>query len=123
MRTRALTVALMLGLGAAACAPRAVVVPTKAPRVEERQPEIGGDQDGDDEPLAEDGAPGPVSEARCQAVCRHIFDVSTGELPDDAAAPWMTDCTTRCVEQASDGQLACYERVVRPDELSVCSVF
>lgn len=123
MMIRLLTVALALGFGAVACAPGAVVAPTKAPRVQERQPEIETDSDDDGEPEAADGAPEPVSDARCAKVCRHIFDVSTGELPDEAAAPWIADCTARCVEHASDGQLACYERVVRADELSVCSVF
>ncbi len=122
MTVRVLTVALALGSFAVACAPRADVAPTKAPRAVEHQPEIApGDDDG--EPEASDTAPEPVSDARCAKVCSHIFEVSTGEPPDDAAAPWMADCTARCVEHASGGQLACYERVVRPDELSVCSVF
>ncbi|MEZ4264825.1 MAG: hypothetical protein R3F39_00485 [Myxococcota bacterium] len=121
MTIRTLVVVVLCALSGVACAPRAVVKPTAPPPVTERQPAVVDEEDG--EPVAPDAPAGAVSEARCVQACRHIFDVSTGELPGDAAAPWMADCTARCVEHASDGQLACYERVVRPDELSVCSVF
>ncbi|MCB9729095.1 MAG: hypothetical protein H6746_11525 [Deltaproteobacteria bacterium] len=124
LRTLLPTVALACGL--LACAPRAAVTPTPPPSAEQEGDTGEAEAPAEEEDPGEDSEQAPavaVSEPRCAAVCAHIHEVSTGAPPDAAAAAWMAECTRRCLDYASDGQLACYERVVRADELSVCSVF
>jgi hypothetical protein len=91
------------------------------PAIAEDTPEaIAPDGEPSEAPDAPEGA---VTEARCAAACAHIFEVRTGAVAEARDADWLSDCVSRCQEFASDGQLACYERVTRAEELDVCSVF
>lgn len=62
--------------------------------------------------------PAPPSGDRCERVCYHVGTLG-GALVNDV---WFQDCVASCHKHASDGQLSCYERVERLEDLEACTV-
>ncbi len=122
---RIVTLALLL-VGVAACAGvlrTAADEPTgePPPRTPRRSPPAVT-------PPPEAPEPGPADALaeRCGQTCRHILSVTAGEVGTEAAAlgdePWLETCVEQCARHASLGQVECYERVTRPEELEACTV-
>ncbi len=121
---RIVTLALLLA-GVAACAGvlrTAADEPTgePPPRTPRRSPPAVTPP-----PEAPDPGPDGALAERCGQTCRHILSVTGGEAaeapPEDAA--WLQACEQQCAQHASLGQVECYERVTRPEELEACTVF
>ena len=55
---------------------------------------------------------------RCQQVCTRIAWMGR-EAPDPR---WIEDCAAGCRTHASEGQMRCFERVERLDDVKACAV-
>jgi hypothetical protein len=69
-------------------------------------------------PTSQTTTENPTGGDRCGRVCLRIGNVG-GELIN---APWFQACVRSCHEHASEGQLECYERVERSEDLEACTV-
>ena len=69
-------------------------------------------------PSPEPVDPAASSKDRCERVCFRIGSLSGGLINQ----PWLLTCVRSCHEHASEGQLACYERVERVADLEACTV-
>ncbi len=111
-----LTLSLLLGAG---CGASSAVRTGPAEPPGDRRPGAvrAGTHSADPLPERLEGRPG-----RCVVACGHLAALTRTDEPGGEVAAWRAACVERCTAHASDGQLDCYERVVRPADIDACAV-